>query len=72
MTTLTSAQRLMRAWQRKSPLAMTLLPLSWVYGGLVSIRRALYAFGWFRQVSLPVPVIVVGISLSAARARRRS
>lgn len=54
------AQMLMRAWQRKSPLAIALLPLSWIYRSLVGMRLALYALGWFRQVTLPVPVIVVG------------
>ncbi len=51
---------LMRAWQRKSPLAIALLPLSWFYRALVSIRRALYVIGWLKQATLPVPVIVVG------------
>ena len=54
------ADMLMRAWQRKSPLAIALLPLSWLYLSLVTTRRVLYALGWFRQETLPVPVIVVG------------
>ena len=60
MTASTTADVLMRAWQRKSPLAIALLPLSWIYRALVGVRRALYAAGWLRQVSLPVPVVVVG------------
>lgn len=60
MTAPATADTLMRAWQRKSPLAIALLPLSWIYRILVGIRRALYAAGWLKQVTLPVPVIVVG------------
>jgi tetraacyldisaccharide 4'-kinase len=60
MRSLIPADTLMRAWQRKTPLAIALLPLSWIYRSLVGMRRALYTIGWFRQVSLPVPVIVVG------------
>lgn len=60
MTTHLSSHTLMRAWQRKSPLAIALLPLSWIFLALITLRRVLYALGWFRQVHLPVPVIVVG------------
>lgn len=41
-------------------LALALLPLSWVFAGLVAIRRALYQRGFYKQETLPVPVIVVG------------
>lgn len=51
---------LMRSWQRKSPLSIALLPLSWIYLALVTLRRSLYTLGWMKQVMLPVPVIVVG------------
>ena len=57
---MSAAGTLMRAWQRKSPLAISLLPLSLVYRALVAIRRALYQAGLLKQRILPVPVIVVG------------
>jgi tetraacyldisaccharide 4'-kinase len=37
-----------------------LLPLSWLFGAAVAIRRALYRGGIYKQETLPVPVIVVG------------
>ena len=57
---MSAADTLMRAWQRKSPLAISLLPLSLVYRALVAVRRALYKAGLLKQQTLPVPVIVVG------------
>jgi tetraacyldisaccharide 4'-kinase len=51
---------LMRMWQRRAWQARILLPLAWLYGSLLWIRRALYALGLFDQTRLPVPVIVVG------------
>ncbi len=54
------APRLMRAWQRRGPLAWLLLPLSWLYRLLIALRRALYALGVMTQQQLPVPVVVVG------------
>lgn len=51
---------LQRAWLSRGPLAWALRPLSWVYGALVAVRRALYAAGLLRVESLPVPVVVVG------------
>lgn len=52
--------RLRRAWQRRGPLARALLPLSWLYGALVRLRRWLHARGRLQSERLPVPVIVVG------------
>ena len=37
-----------------------MLPLAWLYGGVVAARRAAYARGWWQASLLPVPVIVVG------------
>ena len=56
------AQRLPRLWYQR-PLAVSLypvLPLSWLFRGLVQLRRALYAFGVMRSFRLSVPVVVVG------------
>lgn len=50
----------MRTWQRRGLMACALLPLSWIFGFLIAIRRMFYRFGWLAPVRLPVPVIVVG------------
>jgi len=49
-----------RAWLRRGPLAVALLPLSWLFGLLGALRRRLYATGMLTSTRLPVPVIVVG------------
>ncbi|TCS38615.1 lipid-A-disaccharide kinase [Paucimonas lemoignei] len=49
-----------RAWMRRGPLALALLPLSWLFGIIGAVRRKLYAAGWLASSRLPVPVIVVG------------
>jgi tetraacyldisaccharide 4'-kinase len=56
------ARALPRLWfrARLSLLLFPLLPFSWLFGGLVAIRRHLYRRGALRAVSLPVPVVVVG------------
>ncbi len=51
---------LTREWRRRGWLATCLLPLSLLYGLLAGLRRLLYWLRLFRQVQLPVPVIVVG------------
>lgn len=58
-------QALMRAWEgqkdwRAQVFSLAMRPLSWIFGFLVSARRWLYHFGYFKQQTLPVPVIVVG------------
>jgi tetraacyldisaccharide 4'-kinase len=47
-------------WSRRSGPALWLLPLSYLYGLLASVRRAAYSSGLLRTERLPVPVIVVG------------
>lgn len=37
-----------------------LLPLSWIYGGITSLRNKLFDQGWLRSKSFGVPVIGVG------------
>ncbi len=49
-----------RFWTLRSPAAVALLPLAWLFGLLARLRRRLYQSGWLRPVVLPVPVIVVG------------
>ena len=56
------AQRLPRLWYQ-SRLAVSLyplLPLSWLFRGLVQLRRALFEYGVMRSTRLSVPVVVVG------------
>lgn len=48
-------------------LRKSLLPLSPVYGAIVSAKRRLYQLGWLKQKRLPSPVISVG-SISAGGA----
>lgn len=47
-------------WYQGHPLAWLLLPLSWIYGGLMRLRRLAYRKGWLQTQHLEVPVIVVG------------
>jgi tetraacyldisaccharide 4'-kinase len=42
------------------PLSAALLPLSWLYRGLLAVRSLAYLLGLKRIETLPVPVIVVG------------
>ena len=60
----TLTQALMHAWNGHGgwgqAIAILMLPVSWAFAGAVAIRRALYQRGFFKQQTLPVPVIVVG------------
>ncbi|SFD05345.1 tetraacyldisaccharide 4'-kinase [Massilia yuzhufengensis] len=51
---------LTRAWLRRGPLALALLPLALVFRLLSGLRALLYRLGIKRGGRLPVPVIVVG------------
>jgi tetraacyldisaccharide 4'-kinase len=53
---------LMKCWYRKSlhPVAMLLLPLSWLFGCGVALRRLFFRIGLFKTCHFDVPVIVVG------------
>ena len=51
---------LLRAWQGRSAWIWPLLPVSWLYGLLLRIRRAAYALGWRRIEQPAVCVVVVG------------
>ena len=62
-------QALTQAWNSPSAwgqnnlgqcLTLALRPISWLFAALVAIRRALYQHGFYKQTTLPVPVIVVG------------
>ncbi len=54
------ATRLQRAWLGRGPLAIALLPLSWLFGTIVALRRSLYSSGLWRSQRIDVPVLVVG------------
>ena len=51
---------LQQQWYRSGPAQLALLPLSWLFGFLASMRRLAYRMGLLRSYKLPVPVIVVG------------
>jgi tetraacyldisaccharide 4'-kinase len=57
--------RLLKAWYpsepaRKDWLSLALLDVSWLYRGLIAMRRSLYARGIFESERFAVPVVVVG------------
>ena len=47
-------------WLTRNATAVALLPLAWIHGALVRIRRWLYAHHWLSVHHLQVPVVVVG------------
>ncbi|MEZ5706228.1 MAG: tetraacyldisaccharide 4'-kinase [Burkholderiaceae bacterium] len=47
-------------WRTRNPTARALLPIAWVYGAMVVIRRWLYAHRWMSVQRLEAPVVVVG------------
>jgi tetraacyldisaccharide 4'-kinase len=49
-----------RIWYGTSRWYVALLPLSWLFALLTSMRRALYRSGALRSVDVGVPVVVVG------------
>lgn len=51
---------LTRAWLRRGPLALALLPVSLLFRVLAGVRTWLYRLGLKKSERLPVPVIVVG------------
>ena len=55
-----AARCLEKTWGRRGLSSFLLLPLSWLFGAVVGVRRAFYRWGWLRVETLPIPVIVVG------------
>ena len=49
-----------QSWITPSWLTLLLLPLSWLYQLVFSLRRRMYQFGLFKSYKAPIPVIVVG------------
>lgn len=52
--------KLTQAWQRQANWLWLLLPLSWLYGLVSSVRRVGYRLGVLKQYKAPVPVLVIG------------
>ena len=50
----------MNWWYRKSLFAAILLPLSWVYKLIITLRFYLYKYGIFRTHDFDVPIVIVG------------
>ena len=57
---MTLAERLESAWYGTARAPWWTGPLSWIYGALTALRRALYRAGVLRSTRLTVPVIVIG------------
>ncbi|HVW69383.1 MAG TPA: tetraacyldisaccharide 4'-kinase [Steroidobacteraceae bacterium] len=53
-------QRLTKLWYSDAAGVSWLQPLSWLYGGVVRLRRWTYAHGWQSTHSVGKPVVVVG------------
>jgi tetraacyldisaccharide 4'-kinase len=51
---------LQQQWYRLGLSHLLLIPLSWLYGFLIKLRRFAYQHGILKSHQLPVPVIVVG------------
>lgn len=49
-----------RAWQRKAAWLWLLLPISWLYGLIITLRRQAYRWGVFASYRAPIPVMVIG------------
>lgn len=56
------SERLQKSWYspKKDWLSTALLDVSWVYSGIIKLRRKLYAGSVLHSTKLSVPVIVVG------------
>ena len=53
-------KRLDEYWYEPNPLTLLLIPASWLFRLLASIRRYLYGIGLLTSTKLSVPVIIVG------------
>ena len=49
-----------KQWSSYSLWHILLLPLSWIFLVVISVRKSLYSLGWLKSTRLSVPVIVVG------------
>ncbi len=53
-------KRLDHYWYSQNALAWVLLPLSWVFCAIATMRRFGYINGWLRSEAVAVPLVVVG------------
>ena len=53
-------QQLTELWYRERARASLLLPLGWLYRGLLFLRARAYTAGWLRSETAGKPVVVVG------------
>lgn len=51
---------LQKQWESLTLWHILLIPISWLFGTVVWLRKLLYQLGWFKSFRLPVPVIIVG------------
>ena len=58
--TATTDSFIQRIWYEGSSAYWLLLPLSWLYAGLMAVRRILYERGVIRVADLHIPAVVVG------------
>lgn len=49
-----------RAWHKQAAWLWLLLPISWLYGMVVTTRRYAYRRGWLSSYRAPIPVMVIG------------
>ena len=48
------------AWQKQSAWLWLLLPLSWLYRLIITLRHWLYQQGWLKSYRAPIPIMVIG------------
>ncbi len=54
------SRRVEELWYGSSPVSLLLLPFSWLYAAVTSLRRGAFSAGLFSSTRVPVPVIVIG------------
>ena len=47
-------------WEKRGPTSLVLWPLSWLYGGILRIRKLIHDLDIGRDEPAPVPIIIVG------------
>ncbi|MDP3677831.1 MAG: tetraacyldisaccharide 4'-kinase, partial [Methylotenera sp.] len=54
------ANWLQKQWLKFTFWHILLMPLSWVFGIITTVRKWLYKNGWLKNVRLSVPVVIIG------------
>lgn len=52
--------KLLQSWQQPNILTCLLIPISWLYRGVFSLRKFIYSIGLLPSYRAPIPVVVVG------------